>query len=297
MVPQPAIAYNKAAVNNAQEVAGVTSSMLFNVESMSAVHNTDAGRWWWNKISELGFKEFLNLRDGRFRGGGGYPPTQHARRAPPVIPMNAVPLLEGDSSPVGIRLSRMITQKNTGSRVMFGVAQMAPGERSRLFSFREHDDTVEGEAYYGPIDETFFVVRGRLRIECDDGELEAGPQESIHLPPGNKYRMINPAMRTHSLYTRSLLPSGDRVFQHKTNQRRERCGSGVRRLSGCLRGEHKRKRLVYCTASPRAACALIESRAFRTRSGSDSGFGLAREAGPHERKGHGRATGAAGVAC
>jgi enoyl-CoA hydratase len=68
-VPGPAIAYNKAAINNAQQVAGMASSMAFNVESMSAVHNTESGRSWWRKISDLGFKEFLKLRNGLFCRG------------------------------------------------------------------------------------------------------------------------------------------------------------------------------------------------------------------------------------
>jgi enoyl-CoA hydratase len=185
-VPIPAITYNKAAVNNAQQAAGMASSMLFNVESMSAVHNTDAGRSWWSKIAELGFKEFIHLRDAPFRD------TNDHKRTPIVVARNAVPLLEGKSSPVGIRLSRMITRENTGSRLMFGIAQMAPGEQSHVFSFCEDDDTTPDEVFYGPVDETFFVVRGKLRVEWDAGAVEAGPEESIHLPPGRKYRMINP---------------------------------------------------------------------------------------------------------
>jgi enoyl-CoA hydratase len=190
-VPGPAIAYNKAAINNAQQVAGMASSMAFNVESMSAVHNTESGRSWWRKISDLGFKEFLKLRDGRFRDGGtGF--SAAAKRLPRAIPMTAVPLLQGETSPVSIRLSRMITKKNTGSRVMFGVAQMFPGERSLVFSFLDSDDTTQGEIYYGPVDEMFFVVRGRLRVEWDDMAVDAGPNETIYLPPGHKYRMVNP---------------------------------------------------------------------------------------------------------
>jgi enoyl-CoA hydratase/carnithine racemase/mannose-6-phosphate isomerase-like protein (cupin superfamily) len=190
-VPRPAIAYNKAAVNNAQEVAGMASSMLFNVESMSAVHNTEAGRWWWGKISELGFKEFLRLREGPFREEAA-PAVRPEKPAPRKIGMNDVPLLEGETSPVSIRLSRMITRANTGAGVMMGVAQMHPGERSKVFSFLESGADGPDEKWYGPIDETFFVVRGQLRVEWDGGAVEAGPQEMIHCPPGRKYRMVNP---------------------------------------------------------------------------------------------------------
>jgi mannose-6-phosphate isomerase-like protein (cupin superfamily) len=75
---------------------------------------------------------------------------------------------------------------------MFGVAQMFPGERSLVFSFLDSDDTTQGEIYYGPVDEMFFVVRGRLRVEWDDMAVDAGPNETIYLPPGHKYRMVNP---------------------------------------------------------------------------------------------------------
>lgn len=190
-VPRPAIAYNKAAINNAQEAGGMASSMLFNVESMSAVHNTEAGRWWWNKISELGFKEFLRLREAPFRDDEA-PGADPERPEPRKTAMNEVPLLEGETSPVSIRLSRMITRATSGARVMFGVAQMHPGERSKMFSFLAHDDTSADEAYYGPVDEAFFVVRGRLRVEWDGGAVEAESNEAIHCPPGRKYRMVNP---------------------------------------------------------------------------------------------------------
>ena len=66
-IPSPAIAYNKAAINNALQTAGMLSSFMFNVESMSAVHCTENGQWWWSKISELGFREFLKFREAPFQ--------------------------------------------------------------------------------------------------------------------------------------------------------------------------------------------------------------------------------------
>lgn len=106
--------------------------------------------------------------------------------------MAATTPLEGAASPVAIRLTRLITRANSGSGLMMGVAEMQPGERSSRFSFAAGNDAEAGEAWYGPIDETFFVVRGRLRVEWDGGAVEAGPNESIHCPPGRKYRMVNP---------------------------------------------------------------------------------------------------------
>lgn len=111
---------------------------------------------------------------------------------PRVFTMAATPSLEGAASPVAIRLTRLVTKANSGSGLMMGVAEMKPGERSSRFSFAARDDAGPGEAWYGPIDETFFVVRGRLRIEWDGGAAEAGANEAIHCPPGRKYRMVNP---------------------------------------------------------------------------------------------------------
>ena len=111
---------------------------------------------------------------------------------PHVFTMAATPALEGAASPVAIRLTRLITRANSGSDLMMGVAEMQPGERSAWFSFAPEKPAGTGEAWYGPIDETFFVVRGRLRVEWQGGAVEAGPQEALYCPPGRRYRMINP---------------------------------------------------------------------------------------------------------
>jgi mannose-6-phosphate isomerase-like protein (cupin superfamily) len=114
--------------------------------------------------------------------------------------------LEGAASPVAIRLTRLITRANSGSDLMMGVAEMRPGERSAVFSFAAENDALPGEAWYGPVDETFFVVRGRLRIEWDGGAAEAGPHEAIHCPPSRKYRMVNPA-ETPSFIVYAIAPA------------------------------------------------------------------------------------------
>ncbi len=125
---------------------------------------------------------------------------------PRVFTMAATAPLEGAASPVAIRLTRLITRANSGSDLMMGVAEMQPGERSSRFSFATENDAGPGEAWYGPIDETFFVARGRLRIEWDGGAVEAGPQEAIHCPPGRKYRMVNPGEEA-SLIVYAIAPA------------------------------------------------------------------------------------------
>jgi mannose-6-phosphate isomerase-like protein (cupin superfamily) len=43
----------------------------------------------------------------------------------------------------------------------------------------------------GPVDETYFVVRGRLRLTWDEGVLEIGPDDGVYLAPGWEYRLEN----------------------------------------------------------------------------------------------------------
>lgn len=112
---------------------------------------------------------------------------------PRIFTMAATPPLEGAASPVAIKLTRLVTRANSGSDLMMGVAEMQPGECSAWFSFAaEKPAGGADETWYGPIDETFFIVRGRLRLEWQDGAVEAGPQEAIYCPPGRRYRMVNP---------------------------------------------------------------------------------------------------------
>ena len=110
---------------------------------------------------------------------------------PQVFTMAATPALEGASSPVAIKLTRLVTRANSGSDLMMGVAEMQPGECSAWFSFAAEKPAGD-ETWYGPIDETFFVVRGRLRLEWQGGAVEAGAQEAVYCPPGRRYRIVNP---------------------------------------------------------------------------------------------------------
>jgi mannose-6-phosphate isomerase-like protein (cupin superfamily) len=41
------------------------------------------------------------------------------------------------------------------------------------------------------VDETYFVVRGRLRLTWDEGELESGPEDGVYLAPGWIYHLRN----------------------------------------------------------------------------------------------------------
>jgi hypothetical protein len=63
---------------------------------------------------------------------------------------------------------------------------MDPCEETNVWSFEPEDRTGEGDKYYGPVDETYFVVRGRLRLTWDEGELDIGPTMRSTSPPGGR---------------------------------------------------------------------------------------------------------------
>jgi mannose-6-phosphate isomerase-like protein (cupin superfamily) len=48
-----------------------------------------------------------------------------------------------------------------------------------------------GDHWYGPVDETYFVIRGHLELTWDEGVLELGPDDAVYLAPGWTYRLRN----------------------------------------------------------------------------------------------------------
>ena len=59
-----------------------------------------------------------------------------------------------------------------GSELLLGASWIDPGEETNLWSSREVDDTGPDDHWYGPVEETYFVIRGRLRLTWDDGVLD-----------------------------------------------------------------------------------------------------------------------------
>ena len=85
---------------------------------------------------------------------------------------------------------------------------MDPGEETNLWSSCEENDAKEGEYWYGPVQETYFCIRGRLRLEWDEGVLEFGPMDSIYLAPGWHYRLRNIGDE-QAFFVYSMYPSPD----------------------------------------------------------------------------------------
>lgn len=113
------------------------------------------------------------------------------RPRPRVVPLGSVPVIPADEAPTRVRIARLVTREDCGSSLLLGACWMDPGERTNAWSFEESDRTQAGDKWYGPVDETYFVVRGRLRLTWDEGELEIGPDDAVYLAPGWTYRLEN----------------------------------------------------------------------------------------------------------
>lgn len=68
---------------------------------------------------------------------------------------------------------------------------MDPGEETNVWSFEECDTTSGDDHYYGPVDETYFVIEGHLRLTWDEGEFDLYPNNAIYLAPGWRYDLKN----------------------------------------------------------------------------------------------------------
>ena len=90
-----------------------------------------------------------------------------------------------------VPIKRLITRGKDGSELMLGVCSMQPGEESCLWSSNETKDTSEGEHWYGPVEETYFCIRGDFRLSWDEGEIDFGPMDAVYLAPGWHYRLRN----------------------------------------------------------------------------------------------------------
>jgi len=108
-----------------------------------------------------------------------------------VVPLASVPVVPADQAVTRVRIARTVTRARCGSELMQGVCWMDPGERTNTWSSRPGDDAAEGDHWYGPVEETYFVVRGHLRLIWEGGELELRANDSAYLAPGHSYQLEN----------------------------------------------------------------------------------------------------------
>ena len=113
------------------------------------------------------------------------------RPRPAVIHLEDVPVIPAAEAVTRVRIARIITRKRCGSNLLLGACWMDPGEQTNTWSSRDEDDTAPGDHWYGPVDETYFIIRGRLRLTWDEGSFDLGPNDSVYLAPGWTYHLEN----------------------------------------------------------------------------------------------------------
>jgi mannose-6-phosphate isomerase-like protein (cupin superfamily) len=113
------------------------------------------------------------------------------RPKPMVIPLEDVPVIPAAQAVTKVRIARIVTRKRCGSNLLLGASWLDPGEETNWWSSRDDDDVAEGDHWYGPVDETYFIIRGRLRLTWDEGHFDVGPDDSVYLAPGWTYHLRN----------------------------------------------------------------------------------------------------------
>ncbi len=123
-----------------------------------------------------------------------------------VVPLHQVPIVPAAEAVTRVRIARTITRRRCGSELMQGVCWMGPGERTNEWSSRSADDTDPGDHWYGPVEETYFIVRGHLRLTTDTGTFELQENDSVYLAPGHTYRLENIGAE-QAFFVYSMTPS------------------------------------------------------------------------------------------
>jgi mannose-6-phosphate isomerase-like protein (cupin superfamily) len=125
---------------------------------------------------------------------------------PMVVPLDQVPVVPAAEAVTRVRIARTITRARCGSELMQGVCWMDPGERTNTWSSRSSDDTGAGDHWYGPVEETYFIVRGSLRLTTDAGVFELRENDSVYLAPGHTYHLENTGT-VPAFFVYSMTPS------------------------------------------------------------------------------------------
>ncbi|MEI4473986.1 enoyl-CoA hydratase/isomerase family protein [Frigidibacter sp. MR17.24] len=67
-MPVPALKYTKKSINNQQMIAGIKASFDYNITAIAGLHVTKQGNEWMKMLGKMTLKEYLDFRDGPFRG-------------------------------------------------------------------------------------------------------------------------------------------------------------------------------------------------------------------------------------
>ncbi len=112
-----------------------------------------------------------------------------AKPRPQVIALADVPRLTPEEAPTKVPIARAVTRERCGSNLLLGACWMQPGDETNVWSSREGDTGGDVGHSYGPVDETYFIVRGSLVLRWDEGEFELGPGDCVYLAPGWRYHL------------------------------------------------------------------------------------------------------------
>ena len=85
---------------------------------------------------------------------------KEAKPKPAKIHDDEIPWLTAESAPTKVRIRRLITRERHGSQLLLGVCEMAPGECTNRWSSMPENDAQPREHWYGPVDETYYCIRG-----------------------------------------------------------------------------------------------------------------------------------------
>ena len=119
---------------------------------------------------------------------------------PSVVPLDTAAVIPADQAPTRVRIARLITAREHGSRLLLGASWSDPGERTNIWSFEADDSAIgEHDHHYGEVDEFYYVVRGRFMLRWWRGDgadevngfAEFGADDAVHLPPGWRYQLEN----------------------------------------------------------------------------------------------------------
>ncbi len=110
---------------------------------------------------------------------------------PAKIHHDAIPWWSAEDAPTKVRVRRLITRGRHGSELTLGVCTMDPGEESCRWSSMPENDARPGEHWYGPVEETYYCIRGELTLAWDEGEIEFSAGDAVYLAPGHHYQLKN----------------------------------------------------------------------------------------------------------
>ncbi|MQA01754.1 MAG: cupin domain-containing protein [Streptosporangiales bacterium] len=110
---------------------------------------------------------------------------------PMVVPLSSVPVTPAAEAVTQVRIARAITKERCGSNLLLGAAWMDPGEQANTWSSRADDDMPDDGHWYGPVDETYYIVTGALRLTWDEGTFELTGGDCVYLAPGWTYHLEN----------------------------------------------------------------------------------------------------------